>query len=134
MTTHIHAALIFSLAALAGCSPSVDAPTLAPETTTGPAWTPIKVYTPEQLRKMEQTGALPSLGPQTRTTVGSRFDVCQGFGRTLVQASAPTYPTGPVIDTPHQFIGSVWTNDGKVTVACTSIDRLQTVIKEPYSS
>ncbi|GAB2899730.1 hypothetical protein GCM10027046_31150 [Uliginosibacterium flavum] len=91
-----------------------------------------KTYTPEQLRKMVQSGKYPAQGPLAReeTTRMSWVD-CLAKTEAIIGAVTPTYPSTKLVDTKIMTSTKVWVNDSAMTVSCYADGRLH-LTSAPY--
>ena len=91
-----------------------------------------KTYTPEQLRKMVESGKPPKQGTPTTQTQVMTFNVCVGKIDAIVNSIEEQYPAKNIVQTKLLYMVKVWTNDAAMTLSCSQPDKKLIITTAKY--
>jgi hypothetical protein len=81
-----------------------------------------KTYTPEQLRKMVDSGKPPKQGSPSTQKQAISFPACVAKVNAVVDSVKAQYPAKIIVETKILHMAKVWTNDGAMTLSCSQPD------------
>jgi hypothetical protein len=91
-----------------------------------------KTYTPQQLRKMVESGNLPKQGSPTTQTQSIPFPSCVAKVSDVIESVKAQYPTKIIVQTKVLHMAKVWTNDGAMTLSCSQPDGKLVITNAKY--
>ncbi len=91
-----------------------------------------KTYTPQQLRKMVNSGNPPKQGSPTTQTQTMSFGACVAKVNAVVDSVKAQYPAKIIVQTKILHMAKVWTNDGAMTLSCSQPDGKLVITNAKY--
>lgn len=91
-----------------------------------------KTYTPDQLRRMVNSGNPPEQVSPTTQTKTMPFDSCIISVDTIIDSIEPNYPTKVIAKTNIVYTVKIWTNDAAMTLSCSQPDRKLVITTAKY--
>jgi hypothetical protein len=91
-----------------------------------------KVYTPNQLNRMVNSGQYPDQGPVSTQTKSMSFAVCKLTAETVMSQISRSYPVKVILDTSALYTVKAWVNDGAITVSCSNPDSKMVITRAQY--
>ena len=91
-----------------------------------------KVYTPEQLNQMVNSGNYPEQSPAKSDSSKMEFDTCLLTAKSIMSQIADNYPVSVIVDTSLVYSVKAWTNDGTVMVTCSQPDKKMVITQSQY--
>lgn len=91
-----------------------------------------KIYTPQQLRKMVNSGNLPKQGAPTTHTQTMSFGACVAKVNAVVASVKPQYPAKIIVQTKILHMAKIWANDGAMTLSCSQPDGKLVITNATY--
>jgi hypothetical protein len=91
-----------------------------------------KTYTPQQLRKMVNSGKPPKQGSPTTQTQAMSFGSCVAKVNSVVDSVKDQYPAKIIVQTKIMHMAKVWTNDGAMTLSCSQPDSKLVITNAKY--
>ncbi|WP_220813087.1 hypothetical protein [Pseudomonas paralcaligenes] len=89
-------------------------------------------YTPEQLRKMVNSGHPPEQGSPTTQTQAVSFGLCVAKVNEVLAAVKEQYPVKVIVQTEALHVTKVWTNDAAMMLSCSQPDRKLVITSSKY--
>ncbi len=91
-----------------------------------------KIYTPEQLNSMVNSGNYPSQDLVKSQTKTASFAECRLSVESVLSAIRDNYPTKILIDTAVLYTEKAWTNNAAMTVSCSKLDNKMVITQANY--
>ena len=91
-----------------------------------------KTYTPDQLRKMVNSGKPPKQGSPSTQTQAMSFGACVSKVNSVVDSVKAQYPAKIIVKTKIMHMAKVWTNDGAMTLSCGQPDGKLVITNAKY--
>lgn len=93
----------------------------------------LKIYKPNQLNRMINSGQYPNQGPVNNTqTKAMSFSACKVAVDNTLSPIRGSYPVKIIVNTRVLYMAKAWTNDGVVMASCSEPDRKMVMTQASY--
>jgi hypothetical protein len=79
-----------------------------------------KIYTPEQLHSMVESGKFPAQGTPSTQSENMDYGACIAKVESLVASVRAHYPTQKVLSNDSAHIEKIWKDDSTMTLTCNA--------------
>ncbi|MGR6035954.1 MAG: hypothetical protein ACU4EQ_12020 [Candidatus Nitrosoglobus sp.] len=79
-----------------------------------------KIYTPEQLHSMVESGKFPAQGTPSTQSENMDYGACIAKVESIVASVRKHYPTQKVLSTDSAHIEKIWKDDSTMTLTCNA--------------
>jgi hypothetical protein len=79
-----------------------------------------KIYTPEQLQSMVESGKFPAQGNPSTRSEDIDYGACIAKVESIVASVRQHYPTQKVLSTDSAHIEKIWKDDSTMTLTCNA--------------